>query len=444
MWPEKLPFWRAYRLTRGNGIGALNARLFEEPIVANRFLWFRSFFVNDPDGIRRILRDNAANYPKSPLLRRVLCPSLGEGLVTSEGETWRRHRRLMAPAFDRQNFAGYAPVMTGAALELAEEWARLPAGAEVDVSAAMARLTARVISRTMFSGDARGIEELLGASMERVQAASPPNLLDILGFPERLAGFRRLRLVRRQIAPLNDAIRRLVAARRQASSPGDDLLGRLLSARDEATGQGLTAQEIRDELVTIFMAGHDTTSLALTWTWYLLSQHPQVEEKLRAELRGALGGRAPTQADLEALPYTRMVLEESMRLYPPVFTISSRQAQAEDVVCGMKIPKGAFLFVMPWILHRHRKLWDHPDRFDPERFSPARSERRHRYAYLPFSAGPRVCIGAGFAMMEGILILAALAQRFRLRQVPGLQVEPRGLITLRAWPRLQMRLEPAG
>ena len=444
MWPARLGFLRAYRRTRGNALGALHERLFEDPVVPSRFLWFRTFVVSDPDGVRRVLRDHAANYPKSPLLRRVLCPALGEGLVTSQGETWRRHRRLMAPAFDRQNFADYAPVMTGAALELAGEWGALAPGTPVDVSAAMTRLTARVISRTMFSGDARGIEDLLGGSMDAVQAASPPNLLDLLGFPEWLAGFRRLRLVRRRIGPVDEIVHRLVAARRAAAAPGDDLLGRLLSARDEATGQGLSAQEIRDELVTIFMAGHDTTSLALTWTWYLLSRHPHVEEKLRAELQSALGGRAPVHEDLERLPYTRMVLEESMRLYPPVFTISSRQAQADDVIAGVKIPKGALVFVMPWILHRHRKLWDDPERFDPERFSPERSEQRHRYAYLPFSAGPRVCIGAGFAMMEGVLILATLAQRFRLRFLAGEPLEPRGLITLRAWPRMRMRLEPAG
>ncbi|HEX3728555.1 MAG TPA: cytochrome P450, partial [Opitutaceae bacterium] len=319
VWPEQLPFLRARRQLRGNMLGALHARLFEEPIVANRLLWFRNFVLSDPDGIRRVLRDNAANYPKSPLLTRTLGPVLGQGLVTSEGETWRRHRRLMAPAFDRHNFAGYAPVMTGAALKLAEEWGRLPPGAELDVSSEMMKLTARVICRTMFSAEAGEIEGLLESSMAQVQEESQPGLLEILGFPEWLVSHRRRRTIRRHLAPVDKILHRLVAERRRAASPGDDLLGRLLSVRDEATGQGLDPGEIRDELITIFMAGHETTSLALSWTWYLLSQHPHVEAKLRAELRTVLAGRAPTQADLEALPYARMVLEESMRLYPPVY-----------------------------------------------------------------------------------------------------------------------------
>jgi len=444
VWPKQLPFWRARRQLRGNVLGALYARLFEEPVVASRVLWFRNFVISDPDGIRRVLRDNAANYPKSPLLRRTLGPALGQGLITSEGETWRRHRRLMAPAFDRLNFGGYSPVMTGAALRLAEDWSRLAPGAQIDVSSEMMKLTARVIAQTMFSADSGEIEALLEGSMARVQARSQPGLLDMLGFPGWLASPGRMRAIRRHLAPMDELLRRLVEERRRAPSPGHDLLGRLLSARDEATGQGLDAEEIRDEVLTIFTAGHETTSLALAWTWYLLSQHPRVEEKLRAELRAALGGRVPSQADLEALPYTRMVLEESMRLYPPAYLLSSRRALADDVVSGVKIPKGSYIFIFPWILHRHRRLWDYPERFDPERFSPEQSERRHRYAYLPFSAGPRVCIGAGFAMMEATLLLATLAQRFRLRLVPGHRIEVRGLITLRAANGIRMTPEPAG
>lgn len=411
-------------------------------MVAGRFLWFRSFVINDPDGIRRVLRDHAANYPKSPILRRILVPSLGQGLVTSEGETWRRHRLLIAPCFDRHHLAAYASIMTAAARDLAAEWSQLAPGTVVDVSAAMMTLTAQIICRTMFSTDAGDIVGLFEASVEALQVAAQPNLLDLLGAPEPIAGCFRLRRVQREMAPLDAAINRLIAARLAAPTLGSDLLGTLLSARDDATGQGLSSDEVRDELVTFFLAGHETTALALTWTWYLLSLHPAAEAKLQEELREVLGSRTPTQEDAERLVYTRMVLQESLRLYPPAYSISSRRAVADDEVSGTRIPKGSYVFVMPWVLHRHRSLWKDPERFDPERFEPEASAARNRYAYLPFSAGPRVCIGAGFAMLEATLLLATLAQRFQPRLAPGFPVVPQGLVTLRAAHGMRMTLHP--
>ena len=202
----------------------------------------------------------------------------------------------------------------------------------------------------------------------------------------------------------------------------------------------MSAKEVRDQVVTIFMAGHETTALALTWTWYLLSQHPAAEARLHAELQSALGGRIPRHEDIAALPYTRMVIEESMRLYPPAHTVS-REPIADDEVLGHRIPAGANVLISPWLLHRKPAIWKEPERFDPERFLPERSAARHRFAYIPFGAGPRICIGMAFAMAEAVLILATIAQRYRLHLVPGHPVEPQGLITLRARYGMRMNLQ---
>ena len=214
----------------------------------------------------------------------------------------------------------------------------------------------------------------------------------------------------------------------------------LLAARDEATGAPLTDQEVHDHVVTILMAGHETTSIALCWTWYLLAQHAEAEAKLHAELDTVLGGRAPDVGDLALLPYTRMVVEEAMRLYPPAHTMS-RAALGPDELSGRHIAKGAVVMILPWLLHRHRRLWERPDRFEPERFRPERVAARPRFAYIPFGAGPRVCIGSAFAMTEALIVLATLAQHFRPRLVPGQTIEPHGLITLRPHYGLAMTLE---
>ena len=214
----------------------------------------------------------------------------------------------------------------------------------------------------------------------------------------------------------------------------------MLAARDEETGTGMSDAQLRDEIVTLFAAGHETTATALAWTWYLLAEHPDAEARLHAEVDGALGGRLPAYADLEALPWTRMVAEETMRLYPPAYSIS-RVAAADDEIDGHAIAKGSLVNVSPWVTHRNPALWEEPDRFDPERFLPERVKARHRYAYFPFGGGPRICIGMGFALMEARLILATLARRYRLRLVPGQDIEPLGRITLRPANGLRMMIE---
>jgi cytochrome P450 len=234
----------------------------------------------------------------------------------------------------------------------------------------------------------------------------------------------------------------LIEARVKLGTKTDhDLLDRLITSRDEETRAGMSPREIRDQVLTIFVAGHETTALALMWTWYVLSMHPEHEARMHAEIDSALGGREPAWADVAALTYTRMILQESMRLYPAVHTLAFRMAQQDDVICGMQVPKGSLVTIIPWIIHRHRDYWQNPERFDPERFTPEAIARRDRLAYLPFGFGPRICIGASFAMTEAVLILATLAQRFKLRVAPGCRVEPHAQFTLRAKNGMRMIVE---
>jgi cytochrome P450 len=433
--------WQFLRTLRDSSIATYRVEAYTSDIVESRLFWRPSFLVNEPGAIRHILLDNAANYTKTEITRRLLEPGLGRGLLTSEGETWRRHRRIMAPSFDHRSILAYSPVMAEIAAGLADQWGTQPEGSEVDVAAAMMQATLHIISRTMFSSDSAGIVEAVESGTRRYQSSVRPGLIDLMGLPTWLRYLTPWRRPQHIFSEFDRLIDRLIKERLQGGdAQSKDLLARLIAARDEETGAGMTLQEVRNQVVTIFMAGHETTALALTWTWYLISQHPLVEEKLHAELSAVLGGRAPRHEDLARLPYARMVIEEAMRLYPPAHT-TSRYAVGEDMVLGRRIPAGANIIIAPWLLHRNPKLWESPGIFDPERFAPERAAARPRFAYIPFGAGPRICIGAAFAMAEAMLILATLAQRYRLHLKPGFPVEPQGLITLRPRHGMTMILE---
>jgi cytochrome P450 len=298
----------------------------------------------------------------------------------------------------------------------------------------MMHTTLEIISRTMFSCASNEIVELVERGARRFLAETRAGLWSYLELPVwRRPGEARI------LSELDQAIDRVLASRRETSTQQPkDLLAQLIAARDAGNG-GMTAQEVRDQIVTIFLAGHETTAMALTWTWYLLSQHPAVEANLHAELEAVLGGRSPKPDDLASLTYTRMVIEEAMRLYPPGHTLT-RVAREADEVLGKQIPPGATIVVVPWLLHRNPKLWENPEDFDPNRFTSERTAGRHRFAYIPFGAGPRVCIGASLAMLEATLIVATVAQRYRLRVAPDFCVYPQGLLTLR--PRHGLRMVP--
>jgi cytochrome P450 len=426
----------------------LTERMFEEPIISGRGLFGSYILVSDPAGVRRVLVENAANYPKTELDLRFFAALFGGGLLGTDGSVWRRHRRIMAPAFDPRSVAAYGPAIAASAQEFLARWDKLPDSAAIDMAEEMTSLTLQVIGRTVFSTDSAEVIDLIGSALNRgLEGATEANILDLIPIIGELRMRARERRMAAGSAGLDEAVAALVKAREAnlAGAPAD-LLTRLVAAKDEEAkpGEGngsLTPKEIRDEIITIFMAGHETTAGTLSWAWYALSQRPLQAARLRAELDEVLGGRPPTPEDLPKLAFTRRVIEETMRLFPAAPGLSTRRALASDEICGHAVPKGTSVNVLPWVIHRHRRLWDDPERFDPDRFSPERAAGRPRFAYLPFGAGPRVCIGQVLALNESILILAALAQRYDPRLAADADVVPHANVTLQFRKGLKMTLE---
>lgn len=439
---RRLPLLQLLKTLRENAIGTYTQDAFERDVIIYRLGFKPMILANHPDLIRHVMLDNAANYERDPVGKRLLEPGLGNGLLTSEGAEWKRQRRMMAPIFQPRRLAGFAAIMTDYAERLAGKLAALPPNCHVDMAEQMMLLTLDIIARTMFGSDEGTDVSAVGEAMDRYQVTVRPNIPDLIGLP-RWVPRPDAREGRRAVAEMDAIINSLIQRRRERSDPGTDLLGLLLAARDDETGAALDDREVRDQMATFFLAGHETTATALAWTWYLLSHAPDVEAKLHAELDSLLGGRAATYGDYEKLTYTRMVLEEAMRLYPPAHT-TARQANADDRFGDIAIPAGTMVVISPYIMHRHRLYWQNPDVFDPENFAPEKTAQRRRYTYLPFGAGPRICIGQGFAMIEAVLILATLAQKLRARLVPGAKVAPVAKITLRPSPGLPMTIEPRG
>jgi cytochrome P450 len=395
--------------------------------------------INRPEWIRDVLVTHAAAFHKGRGLERAK-RLLGEGLLTSEDPVHLRQRRMMQPAFHAQRIAGYADAMVSLADRAVSHWT---AGETRDLSVEMARLTLAIVGRTLFDADVESEADEIGAALTTALALFGRTftlpyfeLLDRLPLPMN-------RRFDRAKARIDATIARLIAERRRAPG-GTDLLSLLVSASDtEGDGRAMTDAQVRDEAITIFLAGHETTANALAWTWYLLAQNPEAEARLHAEVDAVLGGRAPTVADLPRLPWTEMVLAESMRLYPPAWIIG-RRAIEPYAVGDFDVPRGSIVVVSQWVTHRDPRWFPDPERFDAERFLPAAKEARPRFAYFPFGGGPRVCIGEGFAWMEGVLVLAAIARRWRLRLAPGQEIVPAPSITLRPRDGIRMRLEKRG
>ena len=401
-------------------------------------IWNRhGYLITDPHLIRHVLQDNARNYHKSPLYEK-LKDTLGNGLVTSEDAYWLRQRRIAQPAFHRERIARSVGVMAREAAKTAESWATMAAaGGSLDVLQEMMHLTQSIVLAAMLGSDATRLTESASA-WSMVNEYIGENFWKV-GLTARLPTPRNRRF-HRAVALLDRTIFLLIEERRRNGAGGDDLISMLLAARDPETGEGMTDRQLRDEVMTFFLAGHETTALAVTWAWYLLAQHPASRLLLEAELDAVLDGRQPGFGDLERLTYTRMVIEETMRLYPPAWGFS-RRAVAADRIGEYDLPPGWLVFVIPWVMHRHPKHWDDPERFDPARFGAAQSAARPKFIYLPFGAGPRQCIGNHFAMAEAQIILATLGQRYRLHLVPGQHVVPRPLITLRPRDGITMRVD---
>ena len=437
-----LSFFAALRAMKDNPLATIPVVAYEKPIWEAKSMFGNQLVVSDPAGIKRILLDNVANYPKTELDVRILSTAFGDGLLTSDGDKWRAHRRVMSPSFDYRSIASYAPVITDAAEARLEAWDAKGENAEVDIAREMVTLTLEVISRTMFSADSDALQSRLDETIRKAMAELSFGLQHIAPLIGPFLLNRKLARVRANFEALDAVMQKLIRGReKSASAAPKDLLDRLVAATDGETGFRMTDQEVRDEVIIIFLAGHETSALAATYAWYLLSLHPEGEAKLHAELDVVLGGRVPTYEDLEKLSYTRMVIDEAMRPYPPAPLLTGRVAREADEICGRRIARGTQIIIPPWVLHRHCTLWDNPDRFDPERFSREKSATRLRFAYLPFGGGPRICIGAQLAVTEVSLLIATMAQRYRLKLVPGQDIVLLHRVTLRPRGGIRMQLE---
>jgi cytochrome P450 len=390
--------------------------------------------VNRPEYVKHVLQDNHLNYAKegTPDVM-MLRPILGDGLLTSDGDTWYRQRRMAQPAFHRERIERFASLITDATAKMLGAWETSYArtAEPFELTDEMTRLTTGIVAQALFGVDVTGAVSAFGQAVQAMNEYM--GNFDPMD-PQR---YMRFRAAHNTIGKMVDHI---VASRREGRSRGDDFLEMLLQARDEDTGEPMSDRLVRDQVMTLLMAGHETTAKALTWSLFLLDRHPEALRALEGEVERLLAGRAPTVADLSGLRHTWMVLQEAMRLYPPVW-IMSRLARAEDEIAGFVVPAGALVIVSPYALHRNPALWEDPEAFRPERFLPELAEARPPFAFFPFSGGPRQCIGKSFASVELQLVLPMLVQAYRIRPLPGHPVEPQALVTLRPRQGLPVTLQ---
>ncbi|PWU48363.1 cytochrome P450 [Micromonospora globispora] len=394
-------------------------------------------FFNHPDHAKHVLADNPANYHKGLGLAQAK-RALGDGLLTSEGDLWRKQRRVIQPVFQPKRMARQAGVVAAEAAKLVTRLRTYEGRGPVDVTREMTGLTLGVLGRTLLDADLDRFTSL-GHSFEAMQDQAMFEMVSMGMVPMWVPLPHQLRF-RRARAELQRIVDRLVAEH-SGRADSDDALSRLIESTGRESDPRVRRQRMRDELVTLLLAGHETTASTLSWTFHLLDQHPQVWQRVHEEATDVLGDRLPVYEDLHRLRYTSMVIEEVMRLYPPVWMLS-RLAQAEDTVGDYHVPAGTDVLVCPYTLHRHPDFWDEPDRFDPTRFDPARSVHRPRYAYLPFGAGPRFCVGSNLGLMEAAFVLAMVAREMRLTTVPGYRVVPEPMLSLRVRGGLPVTVHP--
>lgn len=402
-------------------------------IVMMRFGPFPAFILNHPDYLHQVLVTDADKFYKSQVTKQVLGAIVGNGLFLSDGAFWKRQRKLVGPAFHTRRVGAYAQVMTDYAESMMARWGD---GAALDVDREMTNVTMNIVAKTLFDADVSGAASEVGEAVTTALEIVNVRFNRLVNLPDWLPT-RENREMKAAVARLDAIIMGFIDERRRGMQDKGDLLSMLLMAQDEDDGGSMTDQQVRDEAMTLFGAGHETTANALTWTWYCLSQHPQVEARLHEELARVLGGRTPTISDLPRLQYTEMVIKEAMRLYPPAWG-TTREAIADVELGDYTLRKGGVAFLNFWGVHRDARFFPNPDRFDPERFNPENEKQIPKYAFLPFGAGPRVCIGSAFAMMEARLIVATVAQHFRFELAPGHPVQPERVFTLR--PKYGMRM----
>ena len=418
--PDPLPIFSAWAAEFGD-------------IFYYRAAWLHVYFLNHPDLIEEVLVRNPRNFLKDRVIRNSRW-FFGEGLLTNEGDPWLRQRRLSQPAFHRERVSSYANIMTTYAQQMLAQWQE---GETLDIHQEMMRLTLQIVVRALFKVEAEETAEISSAlnlimsNTTGIRILMPP-IARYLPTP-RMISFRRA------VARMDNTVYSIIAQHRAHKVDSGDLLSMLMAARDE-DGSSMSDQQLRDEVLTFLIAGHETTALTLTWTWHLLAQHPEVERKLHQELDRVLRGRIPEFSDVPALTYTERVIKESMRLYPPAWSLA-RTVISDFDLRGYHIPAGANVVMSQWIMHRNPAYFPEPTKFDPDRWSPEKAQKLPRFAYFPFGGGPRQCIGSSFAMMEATLLLATIAQRFRLRAVPDHHVVPIPSFTLRPKYGLRMTLE---
>lgn len=386
--------------------------------------------LRHPDHIKYVLQENHENYHKGRGIKKMKAV-LGEGLLTSDGDLWKREHRLAQPAFHRQRLAQLAATMVGLTAEMLDRWSRGRGnGAEpTDIHTEASRLTLNIAASTLFNVDVSHETSNVRIALATVIAELNRRLFRLFDPPEWFPtpNGRAFRLA---LQELDRIVYGIIETRRRQPSDRPDLLGMLLEAKDEETGESMSDEQVRNETMTLFLAGHESTANALAWTWYLLSLSPGETRRVEREVDSVLGGRLPTFDDLAKLRHTRAVVDEALRIYPPVWLVT-RTPLRDDVIGGFHVPKGSLVVVSPYLAHRHPAFWSNPEGFDPDRFLGDEAKNRHKYAYIPFGGGPRICIGGPFALMEATFAVAMAAQRFRLELAPAARVEPHAYVTMR-------------
>jgi cytochrome P450 len=425
-------------VARRNVLEIIPAISYRQPMVSGEML-MRWHMLADPGGMKRVMLDNLANYPKSEIMRRMLRPAIGNSLFNADGADWKWQRQAVAPVFTHRNVMALAPAMTATAERACN---RLAANNRAELVTEMLTATFDVICDVALSGrehfDGKTFSK---AITQYFQTAGRASLLDFLGFPQWFPRPGEL-LAASSVHTMHDMVAAAIEARRQeASGAADDLLNHMLAARDPETGQQMTKEELVHNMQFFIVAGHETTALALSWALYLLAHSPDWQDRVRIEVTARLGGRATGPDDLAAMPLVEQVLEEAMRLYPPVGLLA-RTVVAKDELCGRTVQPNDIIFLPIWALHRHEMWWNKPEKFDPGRFAPKSRGTLNKYQYLPFGAGPRVCVGADFAMMQARIILATLIRNFRFTPASPAP-RPVMMMTVRPEPGVFLDIAPA-
>ncbi len=427
-----------------NPLRVLPRGCYEAPITIAETPRRQLVWITDPALIETVLLEEAEGYPKAPEIEdRIFSPALGHGLLTADGQAWRRQRKAAAPAFLNSELMAAVPAMAAAAEALAKRWRARGARYVRDVEHDMTDVTFDVIAATVLGGCDEATAELIKSSVDAYLGPIAWDLaFGILELPRWLWYPRRGRQ-RRSAARIRTELGKIISSRRANAEAHDDLLARLMSARGAEDGAAMSEPELVDNLATFLVAGHETTAKALTWTLYLLARAPEWQERIRAEVAAVAGDRTITAGDLDRLAITEMVLKESMRLYPPA-PVMSRQAAADGMLGGHAINRNALITIPIYAMHRHRLLWDDPDRFDPERFAPAASGKLNRTQFMPFGFGPRTCIGSVFAMIEAKVLLATFVRAARFGWDGRHAPEPVSRVTLRPKGGMPLAVEPIG